>query len=162
MTIAICDTSTLIRLQKGEVLECLGQLFDKIYLPEAVVIECEDEFTAKGLKLPFFKILPVKNILPVGMGPGERAVISLAIELNIKTVISDDIKAIRKADQLGLIPLASENILVLAKRANLILSVKTILDKMKKAGEGIEDDIYFDTLRRAGEMKNELEKDSPS
>lgn len=43
MTVAICDTSVLIRLRKGEVIHCLANVFDQILVPGAVQNECKDE-----------------------------------------------------------------------------------------------------------------------
>ncbi len=85
------------------------------------------------------------------MGKGEREAISLALELNVEVMITDDIRAFKKAENLSLFPLNTERILVIAKRLNLIKAVRPILDNMKKAGEGIEDEVYRETLELAGE-----------
>ena len=50
MDIAVCDTCTLIQLRKGEILYCLNQLFTKVYLPQAVVAECQDAETLEEIK----------------------------------------------------------------------------------------------------------------
>lgn len=149
---AVCDTSALIKLSKGQVLDCLAGLFDKVCIPRGVEEECRNPVLANEIRKPFFEIRAVRNILPIGMGKGEREAISLALELNLKIIVNDDIKAFRKADRLNLSPLTSENILILAKRANLISSVRFVLDTMRNAGEGIEDDVYSETLRSAGEL----------
>ncbi len=152
MKIAVCDTSSLIKLNKVDALDILGKLFDRICLPYGVKEECLDDRLAGGLKKPFFEIRTVKNVLPIGMGKGEREAISLAVELNLKTLIVDDIKAFKEAEKLNLFPLNTERVLVLAKRANVIGSVKSVLDSMRNAGEGIEDEVYLETLRLAGEQ----------
>jgi len=152
MEISVCDTSTLIKLNKMNALDLLGKLFDKVYLPVGVQEECLDESLKQAIKASFFEVKKVKNILLLGMGKGEREVISLAIELKLQDVITDDIRAIKKADTLGLAPLNTVMLLLLAKENNLIGSVKLFLDKMRAAGEGIEDDIYFETLRLANEI----------
>ena len=86
------------------------------------------------------------------MGKGEREVISLAVELKLQKIITDDIRAVARADKFNLVPFNTEKILVLAKENKLIDSVKSLLDKMREAGEGIEDDLYFKTLRLANEI----------
>jgi predicted nucleic acid-binding protein len=152
MTIVVCDTSTLVKLSKGDALGVLGDLFDKVYLPRGVDEECQDAKLSEGLRQPFFEIYAVENILSIGMGKGEREAISLALERNIKTIITDDIKAYRKAKTLGLEPLTFRKVLLLAKKANLIEAVKPVLDKMKLRGEGIKDEVYDELLRLAGEL----------
>ncbi|MCP4113737.1 MAG: hypothetical protein GY749_50785 [Desulfobacteraceae bacterium] len=155
METAICDTSSLIKLDKGGVLELLGKLFEKIYIPQGVMEEYRDETL---IRKPFFEICMVQNILPVGMGKGERECISLAVELNIETFITDDIRAFRKAERLNLFPLTSERVLILAKRAKYIDSVKLVLDRMRAEGEGIDDEVYLKTLELAGETPELMEQ----
>ena len=55
----VCDTSALIKLQKGEVIDCLGQLFDQILIPPVVQQECQDPQTKAALQKPFFKVYRV-------------------------------------------------------------------------------------------------------
>ena len=71
MNITICDTCSLIKLEKGDVIDLLGQLYDKVYIPEAVANECTGT-TKIILQKPFFKIIKVNHILLIGMGIGER------------------------------------------------------------------------------------------
>ena len=152
MRVAVCDTSSLIKLNKGNALWLLGKIFDRVYLPVGVQEECLDKSIKQAIKAPFFEVKKVKNILLLGMGKGEREAISLALELNVPRVVSEDERAVGKAHKLGLIPLNTERILVSAKEKNLIDSVKFFMDKMREAGEGIEDDLYFTTLRLANEI----------
>ncbi len=149
---AICDTSVLIKLNKGEVLDCLGSLFHRVYLPQGVKEECVDDRLVDAINKPFFRVRPVQNIIQsIGLGRGEREAISLAVEFGLKNILTDDIKAFRKAIRFDLLPLTSENILILAKAANLIESVGSVMNKMRDAGEGIHDEVYFQTLKMAGE-----------
>ena len=85
---AVFDTSSLIRLRKAQVLEYLAAIFDKAYLPQAVKEECTDLETLHALKTPLFEVRQVHHVLPLGMGVGEREAISLAVELNVKTIIT--------------------------------------------------------------------------
>ena len=43
MKITVCDTSSLIKLNKVVAVGLLGGLFDKVYLPVGVQEECLDE-----------------------------------------------------------------------------------------------------------------------
>lgn len=151
MNIAVCDTSSLIRLRKGNAIKCLAQLFDKIYIPQAVKDECKDLKTVKIINTPLFETHTVTKTLPIGLGAGEREAISLAKEKNIEVVITDDDKAFSKATQYGLFPMRSTNVLIAAKQLGIIQSVAPILDTMKSEGEGIEDYVYFKTLKDSDE-----------
>ncbi len=151
MPFSICDTSTLIKLHKGDILDCLGKLFERVYLPKEVKEECQDPELSKAIQTPFFEVKTVNNILAIGMGKGEREVISLALELNLKNVLIDDNKGFRKAHDLGLLPLQTKDILLTAKKLKLVDSVQEVLGKMRSRGEGIEDEDYISILKEAGE-----------
>lgn len=151
MKIAICDTCTLIKLRKGNALNCLHSLFDKILVPKAVKNECRDPEVLNAIQTAPFEIKTVKNVLPLGMGSGEREAISLAVETNVEIIFTDDEKASKKALRFCLNPQETYKILVLAKEKGLIPSVKAVLDRMIKNGEGIEDETYLEALRLAGE-----------
>ncbi len=150
---AVCDTSSLIKLRKGDVLDCLGLLFDVVVIPPAVKAECKDPDTASAIARGFFEVCPVKQVLPIGgIGLGELEAISLAVELELPTLIIDDEKAARRALQVGCKPIRTPQILLLAKYAGHIPSVKSALDAMRAKGEGIEDEVYESTLSQAGEL----------
>ena len=150
---AICDTSSLIKLRKGDVLDCLGLLFDRVLIPPAVKAECKDPDTASAIIKDYIEVHPVKEVLPIGgIGRGELEAISLALELETPVIVIDDEKAARRALEVGCNPVRTTEVLLLAKHAGHISSVKTVLDAMRAKGEGIEDDVYDTTLSRAGEM----------
>lgn len=91
------------------------------------------------------------NVLSLGMGKGEREAISLAVELGIGTLITDDEKAFRNAVPQGLRPIRVFDLLLYAKQAGVINAVKPVLEAMPQHGEGIRDDLYQQTLQDAGE-----------
>ncbi len=152
MNIIICDTCSLIKLEKGDAINILEQVYDKIYLPEAVENECKGT-TKKLIQKPFFKIIKVSQVLPIGMGLGEREAISLGVELNIKKIITDDKKAFKNSIRYGLKPRTSFQFLVMAKYLGYLQEVKPILDKIIKQGDGIDQGIYDQTLIEAQEFK---------
>ncbi len=152
MNTAICDTSVLIRLRKGNALHCLEMIFDRIIIPHAVKTECKDKETAKAIDKPFFEVRKATNILNIGMGMGEREAISLAVEMNVETIIIDDYLAFERSKAHGLSPIESIDILLLAKDAGYIDSIKDVLDLMLLNLEGITDQVYIRTLKKAGEI----------
>ncbi|MBF0552165.1 MAG: hypothetical protein HQK60_16715 [Deltaproteobacteria bacterium] len=88
------------------------------------------------------------------MGAGEKEVISLAAELKVVTILTDDQKAISRAAQLDLNfdILESEDVLKLAKRGGILHSVKQVLDNMRINKEHLEDEVYWRILEEAGEI----------
>jgi len=151
MNLIICDTCSLIKLQKGGVIHCLGEFYDRVYIPEAVKNECSEGFARQALQHNFLEVIAVNQILPLGMGAGEREAISLAVEQGIKNIITDDNKAFNNAVRQGLLPIRTFNFLVMAKYAGLISAVGPVLEAMKERGEGIRKDVYLQTLQDAGE-----------
>jgi predicted nucleic acid-binding protein len=145
--IAVCDTCTLIQLRKGGILHCLKLLFDEVCLPKAVVLECTDSETFEMVRQLGFKVCPVNNLLPIGMGRGEREAISLVKELGNAVLITSDAKAIKKANNYGLMVFETSHIIILAKQVGLISSAKTVLDSMRNQGEGIPDRLYLKILQ---------------
>ena len=106
MNIAILDTNVIIKLRKAGIIDCLGKLFDKVIVPEAVKNECVDSFSKIELNKSFFEIVCVSKLLEIsGIGLGELEVISIAVERNISVIYTDDKKATRKALQYNLIPI---------------------------------------------------------
>ncbi len=149
----IFDSSALIQLYKAEAIHCLPKLFDTIYIPEAVKNECKDNALVEALAKPPFEIKKVANLLPIGLGAGEREAISLAKELSISSIFINDKKGINKARSLNLSPLRGYRILILAKEKGLISSVKEAMNKIIKAGDRIEDEHYVTILKQAGEAE---------
>ncbi len=148
----VCDTSTLIKLRKGEVIDCLGQLFDSVLIPQAVKDECQDKETRQCLSREFFILAPVFRVLPLsGIQIGEKEAISLAVEQKISIFITDDDKAFKRALEQGLTPIRTFRVLVLAKQKGYISCVKTVLDKMISKGEGIQETVYQKTLKLSDE-----------
>ncbi|MBF0475358.1 MAG: hypothetical protein HQK59_05890 [Deltaproteobacteria bacterium] len=151
MEISVCDTSVLIRLRKGNVLHHLLTLFDKLYIPLAVKDECRDEIVSKIIQSSSFEIRRVNQVLGIDLGLGETEAISLAVELNIKTILIDDKDGIKKALQNGLKPIQSVELLVAVKVLGLIDSVKEVLETMKANEEYIADAEWLKCLQKAGE-----------
>jgi predicted nucleic acid-binding protein len=149
----VCDTSSVIKLQRGGIIGCLGQLFEAVLIPEAVKDECQRPETKNALRKPFFEVQTVARVLPLsGIHRGEQEAISLAVEQSIAVILIDDEKAFRRSLEQGLTPIRSFRILLLAKKNGLIPSVKSALDAMIAKGEGVQEKVYQELLEEAGEM----------
>jgi predicted nucleic acid-binding protein len=149
----VCDTSVIIKFQRGGVIDCLGKLFDTVLIPQAIKDECRKPETKSVLQKPFFEVRNISRLLPLsGVHRGEQEVISLAVEQNITFILINDEKAFKRAIEQNLTPIRSFRVLLLAKKKGLIPTVKPVLDAMIANGEGIQKEIYRKTLDESGEL----------
>lgn len=146
----ISDTSCLILLEKIGELDILHKLFGTII----TTAEVAEEF---GQQLPFwFELRQPANknyqsIIEVSVDKGEASAIALAIELDNCLLIIDDLKGRKLAHQLGLTIIGTIGIIVDAKLAGLIPSVKPILAKIKSTNFRITEQLELLILKKAGE-----------
>ena len=98
MKSAISDTTALIILAKSDILPLLSNLFEEIYMPQAVYdelifkddivrfrIEKFDEISLK--KVSDFELL--KRVKKFNIDNGETEAITLALELNLRLIIDE-------------------------------------------------------------------------
>ena len=146
----ISDTSCLILLEKIGELSILNKLFGNI----TTTSEVAEEF---GQQLPpWFEIKEPKDknyqaIIEASVDKGEASAIALAIELDDCLLIIDDLKGRKFAQQLGLTIIGTIGVIVDAKLAGIIPSVKPILSKIKSTNFRITEKLELLILKRAGE-----------
>jgi predicted nucleic acid-binding protein len=146
----ISDTSCLILLDKIGELDILNKLFGTITTTKEVA----EEF---GQPLPYwFEIKQAKDknyqsIIEASVDKGEASAIALAIEIDDCLLIIDDLKGRKFAHQLGLTIIGTIGIVVDAKLAGIISSVKPILSKIKATNFRITEQLELLILKRAGE-----------
>ncbi len=146
----ISDTSCLILLDKIGELEMLHKLFGSII----TTTEIASEF---GQPLPSW--IEVKqpsdntyqSIIEASVDKGEASAIALAIELDDCLLIIDDLKGRKFANQIGLAIIGTIGVIVDAKLAGIIPSVKPILTKIKSTNFRITDELEAIILKRSGE-----------
>lgn len=149
----IADSSPLIVFGKLNKIGILLKLFKQIEIPEAVY----QEAILEGLENKFEDSLILKNYLDNGkiriigleskyselaekiqllnsLGAGESQAISLAKQLNRKELIVDESLARETAKSLGLRPIGSMGVLILAYKKNLMneKEVRETINKMIK------------------------------
>ena len=116
--------------------------------------EVAEEF---GQQLPpWFEIKDPKDknyqaIIEASVDKGEASAIALAIELDDCLLIIDDLKGRKFAHQLGLTIIGTIGVIVDAKLAGIIPSVKPILSKIKSTNFRITEKLELLILKRAGE-----------
>ena len=146
----ISDTSCFIILSKIGALELLQMVYGQIIttpdiadefgetLPEWVIIkEVVDKFKQKILELQIDK--------------GESSAIALAIEMPDSTLILDDFKARKIAQQLGLTITGTIGVIVKAKLEGKIASITPYLEAIKSTNFRISAEIEQQALKEANE-----------
>ena len=146
----ISDTSCLILLDKIGELEILNKLFGTII----TTTEVASEF---GQPLPSWVEIKqpsdnnYQSIIEASVDKGEASAIALAIELDDCLLIIDDLKGRKFANQLGLAIIGTIGVIVDAKLAGIIPSIKPILTKIKSTNFRITEQLEALILKRSGE-----------
>ena len=136
----ICDTSPIQYLHQLGLLHLLPALAGRVLIPPAVLYEIE-EGKACGIDLPDVRALEWGTIrsptggstLPLdhNLGPGETEVLLLAGEIDNAVVVLDDGLARKVADQRRIPVIGTLGLLINAKRAGLVSSVKEQIDRLQ-------------------------------
>ena len=146
----ISDTSCFIILSNiGEL-----DLLHKVYGQIITTIEIATEF---GEQLPdWVSIHPVadkyrQQLLEMQIDKGESSAIALALETPDCTILLDDFKARKIANQLGLQITGTIGVIVRAKLKGIITSIKPILQKIKETDFRFSMEIELLALKEADE-----------
>lgn len=147
----ISDTSCFIILANiGEL-----DLLHKVYGQITTTVDIANEY---GEKLPeWVEIKDVKDkyrqqLLEMQIDKGESSAIALALETPDSTLVLDDYKARRIAEQLHLIYTGTVGVIIKAKRMGFIPSIKPLLEKIRRTDFRISFDIELQALKEANEL----------
>lgn len=156
----ICNTSPLQYLHQLGRLEVLHRLAGTLIVPTAVAAELA-EGRRRGADVPDpgdFPWIALREprsqaVLPlmVDLGPGETAVLALALESRDAVAILDDGLARRHAERLGLRFTGTLGLLVDAKRAGHVDAVAPLLDALQTLRFRLDPATRLAVLRLAGE-----------
>jgi predicted nucleic acid-binding protein len=162
LIIVVSDTSPVRALSHLNQLDFLGQLFDRVLIPPAVVDELEHpsaNFPPIHVRdLDFFEIrAPLDRArvdkLCADLDKGEAEAIVLALEVSALKVLMDELPGRNAALALGLDPLGVLGILLMAKKMGLISLVRPCLDQLQNELKFfVAPAIRKDCLRLAGEL----------
>ena len=147
----ISDTSCFI------VLTNIGELYllHKVYGSIVTTIDIAIEF---GEPLPDWEIIEKvtdkyrQQLLEMQIDKGESSAIALALETPDSTVILDDYRARKIAEQLGVNYTGTIGVIIKAKINGAIPSIKPILAKIKETDFRLSADIERQALLAAGEI----------
>ncbi len=159
----VADAGPLIALSVGGVLPKSIDLLGGLLVPEAVFQECTEDVSAPGavvlrdLTLAHrLQIIPSADLKPLdasfahGLGGGEVAVLSYALQRGLLTLI-DERRARRVAARLGVRVIGSGTVLALLKQQGLIASVKPVLSAWREHSYFVSEPLVLEILRLAGE-----------
>ena len=159
---AISNTSPLLYLHRAGALEWLPQLFNEIWIPNAVVLELQ-EGRRKGYDVPdaqayeWLQVVEPQAVpsewLTLDLGAGELAVMTLALEEPGRIVLLDDALARRIARAAELKVWGTLKILLEAKAQGLTGSIDPVIERLKDAGMWISDEVRWRVLTLAGERE---------
>ncbi|MBD2438668.1 DUF3368 domain-containing protein [Nostoc sp. FACHB-110] len=145
--IVISDTSAITNLAAIDQLRLLPLLYEQVIIPEAVYRELVDidppvpgtveVQTATWLEV---KLIANREFVErlqseVRLDPGESEAITLSLELQADLLLIDERRGRAEADRLGIKITGLLGILVEAKRKNLILAVKPLMDTLIATSE---------------------------
>jgi predicted nucleic acid-binding protein len=146
----ISDTSCFIILSKIGELDLLHKLYGQIITTSDIA----EEF---GETLPNWVVIEKvsdkyrQRILEMQIDKGESSAIALALEVPNCTLILDDFKARKIAQNLGLSFTGTIGIIIKAKLNGTIPSIKPYLEKIKETNFRISAEIELQALKVAGE-----------
>lgn len=157
----VCDSSVLIGLAKIGKLELLKDIYNEVYVPEAVfsevvgkgkgrsgITEVENADWIHNKKVKDTRMV---ELLISEIGHGEAEVLVLGKELNADWLIIDDEKARTAAISAGFKIIGLAGILMIAKQIKLIPSIKALFDELKKKNFRLSDKICKEVLKKVGE-----------
>jgi predicted nucleic acid-binding protein len=147
----ISDTSCLIVLTNIAELDLLRKTYGTI----VTTVEISMEF---GEPLPNWIIIEKvsdkqkQQLLELQIDKGESSAIALALETPESTVILDDYKARKIAEQPGVNYTCTVGVIIRAKINGVIPSIKPILTKIKETDFRLSLDLEPQALSAAGEL----------
>jgi predicted nucleic acid-binding protein len=152
----------LLYLHRIGILEWLKDLFNEVWIPNAVVLELQ-EGQRRGYDVPnssdyaWLRIVEPQSIpsewLALDLGSGELAAMALALENPQKIILLDDILARRISQAAGLKVWGTLKILLESKSLGITDDILQLVNRLEECGMWISDDIRNRVLTLAGEKK---------
>ncbi len=146
----IADTSYLILLDKIGFIDLLKTLFGELFVT-SVIAEEFGSTLPPWIKVADAQNKQYQNILQASVDKGEASAIALAVEQSDCLLILDDQKARKLASELKLKHTGTLALIVDAKLAGHIDSVKSILDKIRSTNFRVSQELESIILKKSGE-----------
>ena len=159
----ISNATPLIYLAKADQLSLLYEMFETIFIPDAVYREVvihgknkeeTDAFRVEGaVKDGWIVVKKVKKICDIELSihPGEVEVLSLAREMAIKVVLMDDTKARIAAELAGLRPKGTLWLLLNAVKGKILDFDRflIVLEDIVKSGFYLKEEVFLKAVHQA-------------
>jgi predicted nucleic acid-binding protein len=149
----VSNSSPLIALARIQRLDLVPALLQSVLIPPAVAREIEPSMPV----LPAWVSVKVLSSQQAPLtsrgrlGDGEREAIALAIEIGADAVLMDERAGRRVAEEAGLKVIGTLGLLLEAKRAGHIATIRAELDKLLETSFFLSPQLYDQLLRMAGE-----------
>jgi uncharacterized protein len=157
LTSVVADTSALLALAACDALELLDKLFGEVVVPAAVHNECAIPGMAHSDRLTNY-LRRVQDIdlsefiiAAPGLGRGELEAMALFKRRRADYLLIDDQRARRVARLNGINVIGSLGVLLKAKTAGHIDSVRVAIEKMQSSGIHLSEELISESLRLANE-----------
>lgn len=162
----VSNATPLIYLAKTGKLGLLKKLFNKIYISEEVKTEAIDKGKLIGKKDAYVieqamksgwiivkKAGPMK--IPIPLHEGESPVIRLASQMKAGIVLLDEAQARTAAKLMGLKPLGTAGVILMALKKKEITYEEflLILESLTKEGFRLGNDVYTDIISNAEKFR---------
>lgn len=157
----ICDTSVWLYLGRVGQIDLLRQLYPTVYTTETVCWELDNGRLSRAdtpdpRLFSWIRIVQPEpqelNDLPANrLGPGERSVLAYAHRHQLQVVGLDDRQARNMAQRLGLSVTGTLGVLLRAKEAGLIPTIRPMLRSIQDEGFHVSEELLKFMLQRAGE-----------
>lgn len=157
----VVNASPIIALAKVGQLDLLRDLSKELLIPEAVVAEIlagpPSDLARLALEHGWGTTVGASHIssdlLEWGLGPGETAVLAVAIDRGSATAILDDAAARTCAKALGIKVMGTLGVVLRAKRKGIIPSAGNVLKSLQVAGLRLDNAMVRSVLEGIGETR---------
>jgi predicted nucleic acid-binding protein len=148
---AVADASPIIALGRIGRLDLLQRLFTTVAIPPAVAAEAFGGEAAPS----WIRVVTPGSAVGRGasLGAGEQEAIALALELDAAWIVLDDLAARRQAAREGLRVVGTIGLLLAAKRARLVESVRPLFDALDRAEFRLSASVRSIALQAADEAE---------
>ena len=161
--LVISNTSPLLYLNLTGHLGLLRDLYGEVAIPEAVKAELQAG-ADRGITVPnpaehaWLRVVPLQSsqLLPLvtDLGAGESEMIGLALEHPGSRLILDDQLGRRIAHLNRLRVTGTLGVILKAKTVGLIPSVTPVIQRLRKAGLWVGEELAASVRAQAGELTN--------
>ncbi len=148
--VIISDTSCFIILTNIGNLDLLHQVYGQIITTPDIAAEY-GEILPDWVEIKSVKDQYRQRLLEMQIDKGESSAITLALEIPDCTLILDDYKARRIAEQLGISFTGTIGVIIRAKLMGIIPSIKPLLEKIQQTDFRLTSEIVNQAIKEAKE-----------